>query len=252
MSLNSEKFNFTDFTRAHFRELIQIAKKEYTFITYDDIETSENKKTILWRHDVDFSMHSALKLAKIENEENVRATYFIWLQSKFYNTFEKEIVNIINEILFLGHSIGIHLDSETHKLNNKENIEKVLEFEKKILQELFSTEIKVFSFHNPTSEVLKNAHHTYAGLINTYSDYFKNQVDYCSDSNGYWRHKRLKDVLLSAQADKIQVLLHPEWWTEEILSPKEKIARAINLRAANNTNWYTTNLETHGRENIDW
>ena len=32
-------------------------------------------------------------------------------------------------------------------------------------------------------------------MINTYAKYFKENVEYCSDSNGYWRYKRLEDFL---------------------------------------------------------
>ncbi len=252
MSLNSDKYNFEDFTRDNFKKLIREAKKNYKFITYDEIELNKEKKIILLRHDVDFSVHSAFKLAQIEKEENVKATFFIWLQSKFYNPFEKEIFQKIKSIVEMGHPIGIHLDCEFHSLNNEEEIEKVLQFEKQTLENLFETSISVFSFHNPNAEVLKNTNEKYLGLINTYSSYFRNNVFYCSDSNGYWRFHRLDDVIKEAKNDKLQILLHPEWWTEEIMSPKEKVWRSINSRAENNINWYKNTLENHGRENIDW
>ena len=30
-------------------------------------------------------------------------------------------------------------------------------------------------------------------MINVYAKYFIENVEYCSDSDGYWRHKRLED-----------------------------------------------------------
>ena len=42
-------------------------------------------------------------------------------------------------------------------------------------------------------------------MINVYAKYFIENVEYCSDSDGYWRHKRLEDFLC-ADYDKIQVL----------------------------------------------
>ena len=47
-------------------------------------------------------------------------------------------------------------------------------------------------------------------MINAYAKYFKDNVEYCSDSNGYWRHQRLENFL-NNKHDKIQVLTHPVW-----------------------------------------
>lgn len=70
----SEKYHFNDFTRESYNINIGLAKKNYEFITYP--ECFEKNKFILWRHDVDFSMHTAKKLVEIENKNEVRATYF--------------------------------------------------------------------------------------------------------------------------------------------------------------------------------
>jgi hypothetical protein len=45
-------------------------------------------------------------------------------------------------------------------------------------------------------------------------DYFRQEVGYCSDSNGYWRVRRLEDVLREAKDERLQVLTHAEWWPE--------------------------------------
>ena len=39
----------------------------------------------LWRHDVDYSPHRALALAKLEAAKGISATYFFQRRSAFYN-----------------------------------------------------------------------------------------------------------------------------------------------------------------------
>jgi hypothetical protein len=67
------------------------------------------------RHDVDFSVHRSYALAKIEAEEGVHSTYFLWPHCKYYNLFEEEIVEIVDKIIELGHDIGLHFDYDFYK-----------------------------------------------------------------------------------------------------------------------------------------
>ena len=95
-----------------------------------------------------------------------------------------------------------------------------------------------FSFHNPTEFLLLWERDTYGGLINCYSRTFKTTIPYCSDSNGYWRFRRLRDALESAQDPRLQVLTHPGWWQEVPLHPRERIFRSVYGRALDIMNLY--------------
>ena len=247
---NAEKYFFSDFTHREYEELLQTAKRTWTFRTFDQFDRQE--RFILWRHDVDYSMHSALKLAQLEKEAGVVATYFILPHSEFYNLFEKEITNLVKEIIALGHEIGLHFDSHYYGVQDEAQLEKYLTQEKRWLQEVFEKEIKVFSFHNTSDFTMNCKKWEYAGLINTYADYFQTEVPYTSDSNGYWRFKRLKDVLNDDSQHSLQVLTHPEWWQEKVLSPFDKVKLAVQHRADNTLNYYVNHLSMHNRSNIDW
>lgn len=235
----------TDFTESNYENLL--GKIDNKTIFYDEIDTQSS--FALWRHDVDFSVHRAYALACLEKKMNVKATYFIQLGAMFYNIFEEEIKELILNILSLGHQIGLHFDPTQYKINTKEGLEKYLTFEKDILENLLKTQIKVFSFHNPTEEILKYDDFKYAGMINTYAKYFKENVEYCSDSNGYWRYKRLEDFL-NEKHTKIQVLTHPTWWQKEVMSPRNRIQRCIDGRAKNTSKKYDGLLDEYGRENV--
>jgi len=249
-NLIKEKYHFSDFTTENYRYLIQQAKINYRFSSYDTFDASS--KFVLLRHDIDLSPQRALHLATIENEEGVSATYFWYIHSEYYNLFEKEIFNIVKKISALGHSFGIHFDSHFYNIQTQKQIEECLLKEKDILEKVFDLEIKVFSFHNTNPFIMSCKNWEYAGLINTYADYFQNEVTYCSDSNGYWRFQRMADTVEKAESSCLQLLTHPVWWQKEVMSPWQRIQRCINSRAENNKNNYCRYLKSAGMKNIDW
>jgi hypothetical protein len=245
-----DDYNFEDFTETHYRDLLRLAKKKYSFIDYSRVESLEKDRFILWRHDVDFSVNRALALAKIEKKEGISAIYFLRLSSDFYNIFELRLKKKLETIFYLGHRFGLHFDVDSHSIHSETELIEYLSMEKKILESLLNTEITVFSFHNPTPEILTNDQFRYAGMINTYARYFREDVGYCSDSNGYWRNRRLWDVLEKAKEDRLQVLTHPVWWQETVMSPKERVWRCIDGRAQRGKELYLERLERFGRKNI--
>jgi hypothetical protein len=245
----SDCYYFSDFTRENYRHILRLAQKRFTFRTYDDY--IEKESFVIWRHDVDTSLNSAYKLAIIEAEEGIVAYYFIHLHNVFYNPLELKMSNLVREILSYGHRIGLHFDSNYYNIRNELELERWLSFEADILARIFDIEITTFSFHNPTDITTAFSNAKYAGLLNTSSDYFRTDVEYCSDSNGYWRHRRLEDVLKEDDHDRIQVLTHPEWWQESVMSPKERIWRSIEGRAASTKQWYEDMLILFGRDNVD-
>ena len=116
---------------------------------------------------------------------------------------------------------------------------------------LFQVEVQCFSFHitNPFTVGCKNE--MYGGMVNCFSDYFQTKIEYCSDSNGYWRFKRLENVLLDNNTKQLQVLTHPELWQDEIMSPKKRVYRCADERAMKMKIWYDNTLANNNRNNID-
>lgn len=247
---NSIVYNFEDFTHQHYRELLLLAKEKFQFEFYSDEELHKN--SILWRHDVDHSLEEALNLAKIEFDLGIKSTFFILLHSEFYSPLEKRSSEIIFEILSLGHKLGLHFDTHYYSIDSEDELSRRLAFEKYLLEQIFNTSIVVFSFHNTTEFTMSCKAWKYGGLINTYANFFQLNASYCSDSNGYWRFRRMWDFLNDKHEKPIQVLTHPEWWTQSVMSPKEKIELGIFKRAEYSKILYESKLSFFGRENIDW
>ena len=237
-----------DFTISRYRDLLDVARRTYAFVKYES--ALEIKKGIFWRHDVDCSLNRALRLAVIESEVGVEATYFINPHSEFYNLLERNQADIIFRILELGHSIGLHFDAEFYNVVEESILGELIDREAGWLESWFGVRPVAFSFHNPTEFLLGCDADSYGGLINCYSLFFRNEVGYCSDSNGYWRFRPLIDVLTEAREERLQVLTHPEWWQEEEMAPRERIVRCVQGRAKAVLRRYDEGLAKSGRRNI--
>ena len=88
-----------------------------------------------------------------------------------------------------------------------------------------------------------------AGMVNVYCAEIRSRFTYVSDSNGIWWRGRLGDILQNGP-DKLHVLTHPEWWTPEAMSPRERIARCIDGRARSQHVVYDQFLMEFMRPNV--
>ncbi len=240
---------FSEFTEDGFRRLlIQLKVNGYRFATF---ASHDSGKHVLWRHDVDMSMHRALHLARIEAEEGVLATYFVNPRSAFYNLAEPEIMRLAGEIAALGHEIGLHFDAGA--LGNGPwslgQLNEAVAMEHRLVETVLQRPVNAMSWHNPDqSNVLDYDDDDIGGLINTYGRRIKQGYVYCSDSNGYWRFETMADVIAQG-ASQLHLLTHPVWWTPDPLSPSERVDRAINGRARHVRRDYDNLLRRAGRVN---
>ena len=252
MNLNNteaRKYFFSDFTITNYQKLLSIASKHYSFNFF---EQAIKLDSIILRHDLEFSLEIALKMAQIEESLGIKSTYFVQLHSEFYNTLEKKSILQLLEIKNLGHQIGLHFDSHFWNISSENELDEKLVFDKEILEKLLDTSIKVFSFHNNNDFTLSCRNETYGGLINVYSDYFRDNYDYNSDSLGYWRFERLENILKQRKYDKLQVLIHDGMWQEEILPPRQRVFKVIDNNANRLKQLYDDFLVKVGQKNIDW
>jgi hypothetical protein len=241
---------FEDFTESEYRHLLRVASKKWEFVSYTDY--AKAGQICLWRHDIDASVHRAHRLAQIEIEEGIRSTFLIHLHNTFYHFFEREIVDLVLSIREMGHAIGLHFDPNYYgeQALAGEGFLHWLQFEKDILEQVVGSEIQVFSYHNPdVGSWLALDQDRVLGMVNAYGRYLRANFTYVSDSNGYWRFKRLKNVL-DEEAGKLHILTHPVFWTPEPMSPRLRICRAVEGRAAKELSGYDELLATHGRKNI--
>jgi hypothetical protein len=240
---------FSDFTEAGYRDFLRLAKTSYRFSLFTAASAS---RSILWRHDCDASMHRALRLAEIEAEEGVQATYFLFPRCLYYNLLSADIARCVRGIMALGHGIGLHFDPTYYgeRLQGDE-LAGAMARERDLIAGEFGVAPAAVSFHLygvlqvpiPDDDII-------AGMINAYGRSLKASHGYVSDSNGVWRFRRLKTVLEEAREERLQVLIHPEWWTPEAMPPRARLQRAIDGYASAMGRWYDDITAKHNRPNI--
>lgn len=199
-----------DFSFKHYQEIIQMLKKQnYRFCFFNE-KPNPQIKQVYWRHDVDLCLKKALKIAEIERKNQIRATYFIRLQSPFYNIFSDQAQKLILKINQLGHQLGLHFEENISTNRQKIQINQKV---KKNLQ-ILKTHFKIgqaISFHRPHPK-LRNK--KFKNFISTYEPAFFSQTKYLSDSRGYWQENCPCQWLGSRKLpNNVQILTHPVWWS---------------------------------------
>lgn len=213
------------FTLDMYRRYLRFAISSREIVTYASIDWT--KPFVLWRHDCDMSLDRAEGIAEVDAAHGVKSTFFVNLKSEYYNPLENSQRNKIRRIVELGHDIGVHLDASGLTQLDHESLGRELSRESEIISTLADQEPTAFSFHNPTARELALDDSVVLGLVNCYSKRFREEVAYCSDSNGYWRYWSIDRAITESHDRHLQVLTHPEWWHEEPLPPRARVMKAI-------------------------
>lgn len=126
----------------------------YEFLAFDDLSRFEDKKVCLLRHDIDVDLGAALEIAKIEATLGVRSTYFVMLRSPVYNLLGRANTRLLQEILSLGHWLGLHYD-EAFIPDETLNVNERITWEAEVVGKIFGVKIGSVSFHQPSDRVLR-------------------------------------------------------------------------------------------------
>jgi hypothetical protein len=185
--------------------------------------TEFREKSYFLRHDVDFSIRNAIKMARIENKLGIHAHYYFLADSQSYNVTSMHFRNAVDEIKSLGHCLGLHFDRQNESISVEEEFLTQI----KRLSVAAKIEIRAYSPHNPGPLVMKYTRDIPQEYINAYSYVNEGKMGYISDSNGKWQSDYLDEFLQKTRKNDYQILIHPEWWTEQEMEPLSKIIFAL-------------------------
>lgn len=207
------------FTFDHYRDMLDRATEIFEVSTFS--EQPDGTRRLYLRHDIDVSVENAVEMAKLEADCSVESTYFVALNSPYYNLFNDTQVNRLCEIAELGHTIGLHVDERGAYIDGFDSVSDALRSVYELLSEVVPIE-RVISFHMP-SQYDFNRTETVGEFVNAYSKTFTDgeTVKYLSDSNRRWREGCFCQHLEDPEHQSYQVLLHPIWWHENQLSNEE-------------------------------
>jgi len=205
-----EEFSYTEYRRI--LERFQPKMKDF-----QDIDCSTSEFCIL-RHDVEFSIERALKMAKIDNEYGIRSSFFVQVLNTAYNPLSVFNNKLLKQIESLGHYIGLHFYVSNIEEGDVITLQQELIRQTEILQACIDKKIDRFSYHRPPKWTLKLDTSKFSELINAYSyPYFEfienglpSKVKYIADSNHRWNYDHPLNI---KNYRCFQLLIHPDEWS---------------------------------------
>jgi len=182
------------------------------------------KKAVILRHDLDQDLETALVIAQLESQYELKATFFVWLESPFYNPFEPRNAETIHKILNLGHAVGLHI--EVNKEDVLGDLPQIITVQAKLLESFFAVDCQTVSFHRPNKELL-NYNQIIGNRLNAYAPYLIDNFHYVSDSRGIWQEECVCKQVNQYKYPYLYLLLHPLWWGNEDLAPNSRVQKYI-------------------------
>jgi hypothetical protein len=217
------------FELSSYEQILQSALRSgYEFLPFSNIGKESQPCSCLLRHDIDSELLGCDAMLDIERSLGVRATYFIMTRSTAYNLFSVEGVATVARILREGHSVGLHFMGERCEGRSVEHIVDEVLREKLWLEQEFGTTIEAVSFHQPTRLIL-DAQIVVPTLINTYNFSQLEQYFYVSDTNMIWRQEHPIEIFTRRIYPRLQLLIHPIWWTHAPLTTLDKWRNVLRL-----------------------
>ncbi len=226
----------SDFSYAYFENILEVAKRNYCLSLLGDapevLQRPSARPRLFLRHDVDFDLGAALRLAEVESRFNVTATYMVMVNSPFYRADTKHASSIFLRLMSLGHEIGLHFYFRRCAcLGEDVGVDALLpEIQNACAQLEDSIRLPVtsFSLHRPLSRFL-GGDLLVGGKVNAYAGVLMDW--YLSDSKGSWREGEPLPKLLNPVRPNLQLLIHPIWWGGSRIAPRMRLERFLDEKA---------------------
>ncbi len=233
-----------DFTFAVYQKILDtLVETGYTFETVAEALENENrgtadgetgKKICIIRHDVDHSPKKALKMALLEKQKNIHATYYFRFLK---NIYQPDTMKKIEE---MGHEVGYHYETLCKKKGDKDQawalfLEELADMRKHV-------DIKTACMHGSPMckynnlDIWQEHKPEEAGLLGeAYLSFDFSKWFYFSDTGRRWDSKysvrdgvtngKNTDVISSFQLirfikrekpDKLYITAHPSKWAHNM------------------------------------
>lgn len=166
------------------------------------------------RHDVDYCPAAALRLAEMEAARGVRATYFLLLNTFYYNLLSPEHADVARRIAELGHEVGLHYDLRFLQAFHRERWEELVNEQARLLGKLSGVAVESIALHQPAL-VGEDPLRGRTGFLDAYEDRFFKETVYVSDSCRAWRDAAWRLLTTGPVPDRLQLVLHPVNWDLE-------------------------------------
>ena len=211
------------FSYAEYRNIITLVKENLPIMDFTEVSDTANSFCVL-RHDIEFSVDRALRMARIEHEElGVHSTYTIQLRNNTYNALSQKNIEAIQEIDSMGHYIGLHQNPPS--MSDDKLVDYIIK-DIETLEHYYGFEIDRFAFHRCGSNPgILEKYVKVPNKINCYAEEFFHyftgdkpedlRVHYLADSNHDWKYGHPLHIDYWDLPQKMQLLTHPYSWSED-------------------------------------
>lgn len=215
------------FSMEHLGDMLRQFLPVRRFLRFRDFAPGQSAENVcLLRHDVDVSLEYAERVARVEQEIGVSATYFIRMRANGYNPLGRRGRTALFSIERGGGEVGLHYEGIIGAENPDRAWRRFL-LEKEMLEDLLGHPVGV-ALHMP-SRCRDFDHSALQGcgvLYQTSSDERFGGLTFVSDSNRNWRNGCLCEHLRGSTG--LHALLHPVWWVPEVrAADTETIVRGL-------------------------
>jgi len=205
-----------DFTYRSYEALLRFIREELRRPIVPLCDEPADASFVILRHDIDYSIVKARRLAEIERAVGARATVFVLLTSEYYNLLMPENLRAVRDIAAMGHEIGLHYDTTALEGQPPEKHAGEVVRLARLLEDVTGVPITSIAQHNPS---LTTVRLTVAGYRDAYDRRFCKDIGYLSDSRRLFGasdvHRFFREHARS------QFLVHPLWYHDRELTRRE-------------------------------
>jgi hypothetical protein len=155
------------------------------------------------RHDVDVDITAALALAEVDASLDFAATFFISLQSPFFNPLSTGALRAMERLSELGHEIAAHID-----LRDLDGSLAALDYLPRVVPAI---RVDLVTVHCPPDDAPVI---DVPGVENVQRRLDDLGYKYLSDSLGMWRECHPTEHPVSRAGLPLHINTHPTWWIE--------------------------------------
>lgn len=157
------------------------------------------------RHDVDFDVVPALRLAELEHAWGLQGSYFFMATAETYNLKALSVRRMVSQISFMGFEVALHFDPTVYGTAEHDALAQKAQDEAKVLEDIVGSPVVSLSLHNPSRS---GQYPIIAGFNNAYKPDLFSQDRYLSDSRMKF-HTEPAAFFSKMTQPLGQLLLHP-------------------------------------------
>lgn len=238
-----------DFRYTYFRQLLHAARARFAAHTLSnamEVLPNNGPPILFLRHDVKVSLGKALRMAEIESEYGMPASYMVRADSPLYSLDERQARIQLLEIVQMGHEVGLHFDlaHETRQsLSYVRLVEAEIQAACERVEQIICRPVRSLSLQR-SMPLLFNGPLLLNGRIN--ADAYELRSWCLSDAGGLWRNGEPLAQITHGCGPVLQMILHPIWWGEHhVLAPQrlqEFFDSATNGKSSREAGIFDINL----------